>query len=108
MKCSANCIYPSDCGSNLAIRCKKEDPNPELNDLVYKDLDKRASDAEKSYEEELTNKRICETPLETAEPNTIEHQETHKETYTARKSPRLLSNKMPTTTTKCQTRILAF
>ncbi len=52
--------------------CKKEDPNPELLDPIFKDLDKRASDYQKSLDEEIKHQAEIRVALEKAEPNTLD------------------------------------
>jgi len=52
--------------------CRKEDPNPELLDPIFADLDKRASEAQKGYDDEVKNLEGEKVALEKAEPNTIE------------------------------------
>lgn len=52
--------------------CKSENPNPELLDPIYKDLDKRASDAQHNLDDELKKQLELRTKIDQAEPNTIE------------------------------------
>lgn len=56
----------------LLIGCKKEDPNPELLDPIYKDLDGRAGAAQKSLDDELKKQADLKISLEKAEPNSID------------------------------------
>jgi len=52
--------------------CRKEEPNPELLDPIYVDLDKRANDSQKAYDEEVKKQVDLKAALEKAEPNSIE------------------------------------
>jgi hypothetical protein len=52
--------------------CRKEDATPELLDPIYADLEKRATEAQKSYDDEIKNQDGVKAALEKAEPNTIE------------------------------------
>lgn len=53
--------------------CKKEDPNPELKDPIFSDLQKRSSDAAKTYEEELKKLEDAKSKLAKSEAGSIEH-----------------------------------
>jgi hypothetical protein len=52
--------------------CRKEDPNPELLDPIYSDLDKRASDSQKAFDDESKKQTDLKVALEKSEPNSIE------------------------------------
>jgi hypothetical protein len=52
--------------------CKKEDPNPELLDPIYKDLDKRAADFQKAYDDEIKHQEETRSAISKAEPNSTE------------------------------------
>lgn len=52
--------------------CRKEEPNPELKDPIFKDLSARAAQYEKSKEDGKVAVKGLREQLEKAEPNTIE------------------------------------
>lgn len=52
--------------------CRKEDPNPELLDPIYVDLDKRANDAQKGLDDEIKKQADLKVAVEKAEPNTLD------------------------------------
>lgn len=52
--------------------CKKEDPNPELLDPIYMDLDKRAIDSAKNLEAELLRQAELKVSLSKAEVHSID------------------------------------
>jgi hypothetical protein len=52
--------------------CKTEDPNPELLDPVYVDLDKRANDFKKAYDEQVKMQDEARATIEKSDPNTLE------------------------------------
>jgi hypothetical protein len=61
------------------VGCKKEDPNPELLDPIYVDLDQRATSAQKAYDEELKKQADTKIALEKALANTIELKNAQKD-----------------------------
>lgn len=63
----------------LLVGCKKEDPNPELLDPIYKDLEKRSSESQKQWDEEL--KKIVEfrEKLEKTEANTLDRKDVQRD-----------------------------
>ena len=58
--------------------CKKEDPNPELLDGIYLDLQRRATDSQKELEVEQKNAAAAKVAIEKAEPNSIELKDAEK------------------------------
>ncbi|NJL23945.1 MAG: hypothetical protein HC902_01320 [Calothrix sp. SM1_5_4] len=50
--------------------CKREDPNPELRDPIYKDLEARATEHQKTFEETKAKIEGLKSSLEKVEPNT--------------------------------------
>jgi len=52
--------------------CRKEDPNPELLDPIYADLERRATEMQKNLDEEVKKQEDLHKTLEKSEPNTIE------------------------------------
>lgn len=55
--------------------CKQEDPNPELKDPIYKDLQGRASEYKKAYDESKIRIVTLRESLEKAEANSIERKD---------------------------------
>lgn len=64
--------------------CKKENPNPELLDPIYSDLEKRASEAQKSFEDQAKKIEDAQNKLEKAEPNSIELKNAQRDLIKAR------------------------
>ena len=56
----------------VLLGCKKENPNPELIDPIYKDLSDRAASAQKGLAEELKNRNGLELAVQKTAPNSIE------------------------------------
>lgn len=54
------------------VACKQEDPNPELKDPIYSDLQKRASEFKKGLEEEIKKQTDLKATLHKHEPNSLE------------------------------------
>ena len=52
--------------------CKKEDPNPELKDPIFKDLDRRATEHQKTYEEVKEKIAELRSSIAKTEPRTID------------------------------------
>lgn len=76
------CFIISLCALFLAVSltgCRKEDPNPELLDPIYADLQKRAADAQKSFEDETAKHKDMRLAVEKAEPNSIELKNARKD-----------------------------
>ena len=59
--------------------CKKEDPEPELLDPIFADLNRRAIDAQKSFDEQIKKQTDAKAALEKAEPNSIELKNAQKD-----------------------------
>jgi hypothetical protein len=68
------------------VGCKKEDPNPELLDPIYKDLEKRSSESQKSWDEDIAKIKELREKLEKAEPNTIDKKNVLRDLDKASKS----------------------
>ena len=65
--------------SLVVIGCKKEDPNPELMDPIWKDLSARHAAYQKNYEESKAKIPVIEESLAKAEARTIELKNFQKE-----------------------------
>ncbi len=63
----------------MVLGCKKEEPNPELLDPIWKDLDSRAASAEKSIEEEKKKQSDLDVSLRKSEPNTLERRNAERD-----------------------------
>ncbi len=61
------------------VACKKEDPTPELRDPIYSDLQKRAADSKKAFEEASAQLAELRISLEKQEPNSIELKDVQKD-----------------------------
>src|SRR4051812_22220916 len=61
------------------VGCKKEDPNPELLDPIYKDLQTHCDGYLKNLEESKKKLEELKVSLEKAEPRTIELKNLEKE-----------------------------
>ena len=59
--------------------CRKEDPNPELLDPIYADLERRATEAQKALDDENKNLDGLRAAVDKAEPNTIELKNARKD-----------------------------
>jgi hypothetical protein len=59
--------------------CKKEDPNPELLDPIYLDLQRRAGDAQKSFDDETKKLLDSKVALEKSEPNSLERKNAERD-----------------------------
>jgi hypothetical protein len=59
--------------------CKKENPNPEMLDPIYKDLVERASAAQKGFDEEMKKREALELAVQKTAPNTIERKNADRE-----------------------------
>lgn len=67
-------------GSSLTILgCSQEESNPEERDPIFKDLEKRASEAQKRAEEAHAKVKEVREKIEKAEPNSIELGDLRKE-----------------------------
>jgi len=69
----------------LLTACESEDPNPQERDPIFKDLEKRASDNQKAYDDALVKVKETREKLEKAEPNSIERKEILRELATVQK-----------------------
>lgn len=59
--------------------CKQEDPNPELKDPIYKDLQGRASEYKKAYEESKARIVVLRESLAKTEANSIERKDVQRD-----------------------------
>jgi hypothetical protein len=59
--------------------CSKEDPNPELRDPIFQDLEKRHADQDKAAEEASKNLGELKIKLEKAEDNSIEKKDIQRD-----------------------------
>lgn len=61
--------------------CSKEEPNPEERDPIYKDLEKRAADYQKSVDEAQAKVKELSEALDKAKPNTIEEKDIERDLH---------------------------
>jgi hypothetical protein len=59
--------------------CRKEEPNPENLDPIFADLEKRATESQKTYDEEVKKVADANVAIEKAEPNSIELKNAEKD-----------------------------
>ncbi len=67
------------CTVLVATGCSGEDPNPHLRDPIWKDLDKRATDHQKGYEESKVKLKELREKLEKIEPNSMDMKDIRRE-----------------------------
>jgi hypothetical protein len=67
------------------VGCRKEDPQPELKDPIYKDLNTRAGDYEKAVTEGQTQVKDLRLAIEKTEANTIEFKNVQRDLAKAEK-----------------------
>lgn len=73
------------CGFFL-LGCKKEHPNPEQLDPIYKELTQKASEASKALENELQKRAELERVIPSLLPNTIDLKNTRRELQQAERA----------------------
>lgn len=63
----------------LLAGCSKEDPNPQLRDPIFQDLEKRANEHQKAKDEAEKQLLDLKTKLAKAEPNTLGKRDIEKD-----------------------------
>jgi hypothetical protein len=66
-------------GCLLLIGCSKEDPIPEERDPIFKDLEHRQSEHQKTYDEATAKLKELYASLEKAEPNSLEKRDIQRD-----------------------------
>lgn len=72
MKCTKLWIYTLMIALFSLTGCKSEDPNPELKDPIYKDLQSLSSEHQKNFEEQKKHREELELSMQKLEVNSLD------------------------------------